>query len=500
MIGMSCCQSWNFLSTTHTWLNLERGDCQPFSFAQLPWLKVVELDVCCPQFELMLLSGVLFSCLERLLLKGSSEMGRLPDDIGERLPRLRHLTLWGCKNVSELPVEFASLSCLRELTIFSCDMVSLLENYGELPALKVLTLNHRPISSLPYSFYQLTSLETLYLPYCNAIFELPARFGFLTVLNTLCIINSPHLKLPDDISALTNLHTFRLTQNSPQQLLPSSFTQLSSLTRLELIECTVAQLPEDVGKLSNLRVLIIQSCSKIQRLSDSLTDLVNLQVLKPVDCDSLISIPTSLRSLGGLKDLALAKLSQLVQVSTSLLCSLEILSIGSSQRLTPLLELPSLPRLIKICLTSVGLMHGLAVGMSLSSLLTIHSTGCVRMFPEGLGLALWQLRRLQIHRAIELTELTDSFTDLQSLTFVEIHGPNLSSLPDGIGALSRLRQLNLENCSSLTHLPASLTQLSCLQLLNLCCTLICSLTFHLGQLSQLKELNLDGCTQLAALP
>ncbi|CAI7885794.1 unnamed protein product [Closterium sp. NIES-53] len=171
-------------------------------------------------------------------------------------------------------------------------------------------------------------------------------------------------------------------------------------------------------------------------------------------------------------------------------------------------------------------MHGLAVGMSLSSLenleltftgevedlplplellpnlcrLTTHSTGCVRMFPEGLGLALRQLRRLQIHRAIELTELTDSFTDLLSLTFVEIHGPNLSSLPDGIGALSRLRQLNLENCSSLTHLPASLTKLSCLQLLNFCCTLICSLTFHLGQLSQLKELNLDGCMQLAALP
>ncbi|CAI5460123.1 unnamed protein product [Closterium sp. Yama58-4] len=287
----------------------------------------------------------------------------------------------------------------------------------------------------------------------------------------------------------------------------------------------VAQLPEDVGKLNNLRVFIIQSCSKIQKLPDSLTGLVNLKVLQAVDYDKLISIPI-LSNLGRLKELALAKLPQLPQVSASLPCSLEILSIGSSQRLDPLLELPSLPRLRNMSLTIVGLVRGLAAGMSLSFLenleltldgeakdltlplellpslrsLTIHSAGCMRLSPEGLGSALRQLRRLLIQRVAELTRLKDSFTDLQSLTFVEIHVPKLSSVPDGIGALSRLPQLNLENCSSLTHLPTSLTQLSCLHELNLRCAPIRSLSVYLGQLSRLKELNLDGCTQLAALP
>ncbi|CAI5525436.1 unnamed protein product [Closterium sp. Naga37s-1] len=488
----------------YAWLKLEVAGSQPFSFAQLPWLKAVEFDAFSPRFESMFPSGVSFSRLERLLLKGSSVsvVARLPDDIGQRLPRLRHLSLWGWNNVPELPEQFASLSCLRDLTIFSCDIVSLPENFGELPALKALTLNSLPITSLPDSFYQLTSLETLHLSYCNAIFELPARFGFLTALNSLCILNSPNLKLPDDIGSLTNLHTFRLRENSPQQLLPSSFTQLASLTWLELTQCMLEELPEDLGKLRNLRDLTVQSCSKIQQLPDSLTDLVNLNVLKAIDFDSLTAIPTSLSNLRRLKELVLAK------------------------RLTPLLELPSLPRLRRMSLTCVGHMRELAQGMTLPSLehleltlageaedlplplelltnlcsLTLHSTGCMEKLPEGFGSALRQLRRLQIEGAAELVELSDSFTDLQSLTSVEIHAPKLAFLPHGMGALSRLHQLNLDKCSSLTHLPASLTQLSYLHALNLRRTRIRSLPSNFGQLSRLKGLNLDGCRQLASLP
>ncbi|CAI5460077.1 unnamed protein product [Closterium sp. Yama58-4] len=510
-----------------TWLKLEGDGSHPFPFDQLPSLKSVEFDANSPRFELMFPSGVSCSRLERLLLNDSDNLDRLPDDIGERLPRLRYLSIRRCENLSELPEQFASLSCLRELTISSCNMVKLPENFGELPAVKVLTLNFLPISTLPDSFYQLTSLETLNLSYCNALFALPDRFGFLTALNSLCILNTPYMKLPDDIGALTNLHTLRLAENFPQQLLPSSFTQLSSLTRLDLIQCMITELPEDLGKLSNLRELTIQSCSKIETLPDSLTDLVNLNVLKAVDCDSLASIPTTLSNLARLKELALAKLPQVAQLSKSLPCSLEILSIGSFLRLTPLLEIPSLPRLRKLSLTSVGLMRGLAAGvMMLSCLeelelrligeaeelplplevlsnlrsLTIHSTGRMKKLPEGLGSALRQLRRLEIHRAVDLTDLTDSFTELQSLTSVEIHAPKLPSLPDGIGALSRLRQLNLENCSSLTELPASLTQLSCLHEVNLRFTPIRFLPCQFGQVSRLKELSLDGCKQLTSLP
>ncbi|CAI5474237.1 unnamed protein product [Closterium sp. Yama58-4] len=484
--------------------NLESGEASnPFSFAQMPSLKALEFETWCPRFELLFPSGNSFTRLERLLIKGCDSLERFPDDIGQRLPGLRELSLCGCEKLLELP-----------------------ENFGNLHALKTLTLNLLPLSSLPDSFTQLTSLETLCLSHCYEILELPARFGFLTALNSLSILDSD-LRLPDDIGSLTNLHTFRLSRHFSQQLLPSSFTQLSTLTSLHLTQCRIlAKLSEDVGKLSNLRVLTIQCCPVLKKLPESLTDLINLEVLKVVGCESLTAIPSSLSNFSRLKILALAKLPYLEEVSGSLPCSLKLLSLGSFERLTSLLDTPALPNLRELSSTSEGLMGGLAAGLTLPSLehlqlefvgntkefslsrdslpklrhLTVERAAWMKKFPKGLGSALTGLRWLEIRRAKELTELPESFMELQSLTFVEIHAPKLSSLPEGIGALSRLRQLNLEECSSLALLPASLTQLSCLHELNLSCTAIRSLPCHFGQLSRLKQLNLDGCEQLAALP
>ncbi|CAI5467049.1 unnamed protein product [Closterium sp. Yama58-4] len=163
----------------------------------------------------------------------------------------------------------------------------------------------------------------------------------------------------------------------------------------------------------------------------------------------------------------------------------------------------TLPSLVHLQLVLIGEAEEFPLPLELLSNLrglVICNAACMRELPEGFGSELRRLRRLEIWRAEELTDLPESFTKLQSLTSIVIHAPELSSLPDGIGALSWLRQLNLEECSSLTHLPASLTQLSCLHELNLSSTPIRSLPCHFGQLSRLKKLNLDGCEELAALP
>ncbi|CAI7742341.1 unnamed protein product [Closterium sp. NIES-54] len=94
--------------------------------------------------------------------------------------------------------------------------------------------------------------------------------------------------------------------------------------------------------------------------------------------------------------------------------------------------------------------------------LIIQRAGRMKKLPEGIGSTLQRLRQLAIHQAVELTELTQSLTEIHSLTSIEIHAPWLSALPYGIGALSRLRELNLANCSSLVQLPATLTRLCCL--------------------------------------
>ncbi|CAI7804412.1 unnamed protein product [Closterium sp. NIES-53] len=284
--------------------------------------------------------------------------------------------------------------------------------------------------------------------------------------------------------------------------------QLTSLTRLELVDCAIVQLPGDIGKLSNLRELTIQLFSGIKEIPNSLTDLVKLEVLKVLGCRNISSFPTSLSLLTSLKELALAKLPQLAQLLPSLPRSLEILSLGTFQCLTPFLEIPFLPRLRRLSLIrcrwweAEDLPVPLKLFPNLRSL-KIASAGRLKSFPKkpDWDLTIFQqMDCLDLQEAVRLRELTESVTELHCLTSIEIHAPEFSSLPDGIGALSRLRRLNLADRSPLAALPASLTQLSCLHDLNLSCTSVCSLPGNFGQLSRLKNLNLHGCKKLEVLP
>ncbi|CAI5528676.1 unnamed protein product [Closterium sp. Naga37s-1] len=347
------------------WLRQGGVGAHPFSLAHLPSLKALEFEPCSPPFDLLFPPESSFSNLERLLLKGCEGLEHLPDDMGERLPRLRDLSICDCKKLSHLPEQFTALSCLEQLAISSCSIVRLPENFGMLPALKKLSLLDLQIARLPESFHQLAFLEAFHLSHCTAHFRFPAAFGDLTALRSLYIPIAPNLILPDDIGGLTNLHTLHFSRNYPQELLPSSFMQLTSLTRLELVDCAIVQLPGDTGRLSNLRELTIQLFTSITEIPDSLTDLVNLEVLKVLGCRSVSSFPTTLSSLARLKELALAKLPQLPQLLPSLPRSLEILSLGTYQRLTPFLEIPALPNLRRLSLISVAFMRGMVAGMAL---------------------------------------------------------------------------------------------------------------------------------------
>ncbi|CAI7769881.1 unnamed protein product [Closterium sp. NIES-54] len=192
---------------------------------------------------------------------------------------------------------------------------------------------------------------------------------------------------------------------------------------------------------------------------------------------------------------------KMAEVSKFFPPSLEMLSLGSDQQLLiPLIELPTLPRLRHMSLTSVGMAPvSLALCPNLRTL-TIHSAARLTALPDNLGSAVQQLRQLRIEKADELRALPDSFTHLHCLTSLEVHAPKLASLPNGIGALSRLRQLNLAKCSSLTRLPAPLTRLSCLHELNLGWIAIRSLPCRFAHLSRLKTLDMQACEHLVSLP
>ncbi|CAI5994624.1 unnamed protein product [Closterium sp. NIES-65] len=328
-----------------------------------------------------------------------------------------------------------------------------------------------------------------------------------------------------DIGGLINLQTFRLKKNCSEQL-PSSFSQLASLTRLELDYCRVGGLPEGVGKMAKLQELYIRNCRDISEIPESVSGLVSLRVLVIVKCSSLSAIPMTLDSLTRLTQLELRGCEQLNKAPQALPLALQILSCENNEQVV----LPCISRLSELRTLLLGVVGArclLAIGYHLSGLehlelvleedadeflfaltrlshlrsLTLKEVRSIKKLVECGGSALQELRQLNIHTTCdELTELPAPITTLDHLTSMQIHAPNLSSLPETIGAFSRLRRLDLSNCSSLARLPASLTQLSCLHILDVSNTPIRLLPPGLAQLSRLRWLNLRNCKQLEALP
>ncbi|CAI5527060.1 unnamed protein product [Closterium sp. Naga37s-1] len=209
----------------------------PFSFPRLPSLTSLDLGFSpCPPFDRMFPAESPCSMIERLSLYQCGELHTLPDDMGERLPRLRELSITMCNALLEQPDQVTSLTSLRSLNLAECAFRGLPDRFGHLPCLTSLVL-HKLNIHFPASFSLLHSLETLVITDCATLAELPAGLGALTALKRLCVAECPSVVLPGDVGQLTSLHTLFLKSCTAPRLLPPSFTQLASLARLELGPC-----------------------------------------------------------------------------------------------------------------------------------------------------------------------------------------------------------------------------------------------------------------------
>ncbi|CAI5931777.1 unnamed protein product [Closterium sp. NIES-65] len=502
-------------------INVISADPPTFSLAQLP-LHSLKFGPCDAHFSVFFRPGSPYRFLKRLQLSYCFNQERLPDNIGQVLPRLQGLSINKCGALSDLTGEITSLTCLESLTVCHCRVYDLPEDFGHLPALKTLVLSRLLLRTLPASFTRLASLETFFLDWCEDMEELPAGFGRPTALRSLSLAGSSILQLPEDLGGLTNLHTFHFEKNSLGQLL-SSLAQLASLTRLELKgcknelpdgmgemtnlqelyihHCYSRELPEGMGEMTNLQELYIHSCSYLKKLTEAVTSLGSLRVLRITECENLVSVPrrldgltslTQLEEMGSMPDVSsLTGLRELCLYTVDAACieaivehlsnvqHLELeLTAGAEESLSALTRLPRLRTL------------------------TLQGARSVNTLVECEGSGLQELRELTISsmRGVGLTELPATITTLHHLTSIKINAEHLSSLPYFFGAFSRLRELDLSHWSSLVHLPASLTQLSCLHELNVSHTSIRLLPPGFAQLSRLRRLGVRGCEQLKALP
>ncbi|CAI7899699.1 unnamed protein product [Closterium sp. NIES-53] len=212
------------------------------------------------------------------------------------------------------------------LAIIDCqELRSLPKDFGELPALKSLTLESVSLSELPDSFCHLTYLERLVMGYCfRNILKLPAELGNLTSLKTLIVQTFRSVVFPETIGFLSNLKILHL-QVCTQQLISPSFTALTSLTSLTLVSGTFSKLPEALENMSHLQHLYICDCQALGKIPELVTGLTSLVTLSIRGCKELSSVPVRISSLRKLQQLEVTGCSGLSVFPESVPLSLEVL-------------------------------------------------------------------------------------------------------------------------------------------------------------------------------
>ncbi|CAI7819738.1 unnamed protein product [Closterium sp. NIES-53] len=272
--------------------------------------------------------------------------------------------------------------------------------------------------------------------------QMPEEFSSLTSLKTLSLRG---VVLPERMEWLSNLETLHVRRCILEQL-PASFTQLISMTSLELGHCEIEELPDGLENLRNMQHLNINRCPALRRIPDSVSTLTSLVTLTIEFCPGLSLLPSRLSSLEKLKRLRVVLCERLKQFPTSLPLSLEVLSWKNNG------QVASFPQISQpFCLRNLEL--GLADGVERLSVpwrslghlhvLSILNGKRILTLPENIGSALQQLRDLRVCNFEELRELPETVSQLQHLTLLKVLAPKLTSIPDGIGRLSRLRELDL---------------------------------------------------------
>ncbi|QTE23025.1 leucine-rich repeat domain-containing protein [Polaribacter cellanae] len=229
----------------------------------------------------------------------NNKLNSLPKEIG-LLKNLESFYSSNNKFSKKLPIEFYSLTNLKNIEIQGSDLEVVNNNINKLQNIETLKLYFNQIKTLPKSFINLSKLKRVYLEH-NKLKKLPKDLGKLNI-SYLSLNNNLIEKLPKSIIYLKNLDSLNLEENYILQL-PKRIGKLKNLTYLNLELNKLSQLPKSFGKLQNLKYLNI-SRNEIAELP---TNFGNLKALKILDAEfcHLKKLPKSFGKLKKLERLAL---------------------------------------------------------------------------------------------------------------------------------------------------------------------------------------------------
>ncbi|GJT64244.1 leucine-rich repeat protein [Tanacetum coccineum] len=283
------------------------------------------------------------SLLVTFSLSANHLTGSLPSDIGNQLPNLEGLQLWGNELTGVLPPSISNcsklvilemsennfsgkltidFSKLRDINLIEMSnnnlhgrgeaddlwFIESLKNCTKLVKLEFVNCNL--IGVLPVSIGNLShQLNSLYLRDNQLSGSLPSSIGSLVGLTTLGLgRNRFKGKIPTTIGNLQKLQRLSLTNNKFSGPIPDAIGNLSLLIELYLYSNKLeGHIPSSLGKCKKLDLLNLADNTLSGKLPWQLPKLPSLTVLLNLSQNSLSgSIPTQIKDLKMLCELDLS--------------------------------------------------------------------------------------------------------------------------------------------------------------------------------------------------
>nr|WIL60065.1 nodulation protein [Melilotus officinalis] len=253
-------------------------------------MKILNLDYADCLTELPDTSSL--SNLEKISFENCKNLITIHEPVG-LLDKLKVLSAKGCSKLNIFPP--IKLISLEELNLSFCtNLESFPEILGKMENMTNLVLERTPLKELPYSFQNLTHLQTLQLLHCG-MFKLPS-----------CIVTMPKLveiigsaakgwrfsksdEGKDKVSSMvsSNVECLRLTNcNLSDEFLPITLTWFVNVKELNLSGNSFTILPECIKECHFLRELYLDNCQYLRELRGIAP---NLKIFNARRCRSLNS-------------------------------------------------------------------------------------------------------------------------------------------------------------------------------------------------------------------
>ncbi|XP_059665624.1 disease resistance protein RUN1-like isoform X2 [Cornus florida] len=351
------------------------------------------------------------------------------------MPHHRHLREKLYVNVDVFE-KMKKLKLLKLSGIQPCGQLTYLSN-----ELCYLNWDDYEAKFLPSNFHPKNLVE---LRLChNQIKEISSSIKFLEKLKYLDLSHSLYLYKTPDLSSLPYLEELNLKGCKNLIKVHESIGVHERLVHLDMGDCKNLRSLAKSIKLEKLKYLNLSGCLKLEKFPEIQGRMDRLQKLH-LTKTAIKDLPSSIELLEGLQDLLVRDCRKLKRVPSNIFTRMKDLkSLGMGG--TTIEQLPS--SIVQLC--NLGKLH-------LNDLQKVSPKTPNSLVPFSL------VRKRTPPASTDYFQL-ELLSALSTLSFLNLSGSNLSSIPTSLIQLKCLKRFDLNDCASLrtlTSLPSSIEEVN----------------------------------------